>query len=60
MQNIRIVNNTGCDIRPYELEILASLAAIGALPVELADLFVAVPLEGINPDGTTRFRLDAA
>lgn len=58
-QNISLVNNTGCDIRPYEVEILASLKATGKLPEEVADLFTVTHVLD-NEDGTPRWRLDPA
>lgn len=59
-KNVDIVNNTGCDIRQFEVEILAALRANGALPEALADLFIATRLDGLNPNGSPRWRLDAA
>ncbi len=56
---IVLVNNTGCDIRPYEAEMLASLRSTGKLPEELADLFVVTCGPG-NEDGSPRWILNPA
>ncbi len=58
--NIDIVNNTGSDIRLYEAVILEALRTTGALPEDFADLFTVARLDGLNPNGSPRFRLDAA
>jgi len=59
LHNIDLVNNTCSDIRSFEAEILASLKSTGALPETLADLFTVERLDGINPNGSARFRIDA-
>lgn len=58
--NIDLVNNTGSDIRSFEAAILASLSVDGSLPEALADLFVVSRVDGLNPDGSPRWILNAA
>ena len=53
-------NNTTADLGAYHAEIAASLLAKGTLPDYLADLFVAVPVPGGNPDGSPRFMINVA
>ncbi len=56
---ITLVNSTPTDIRGFlEREIRASIAATGALPEELADLFTLRVVVG--SDGNTRHILEAA
>lgn len=54
------VNNTNADLRAWHAAIVASLAKDGALPEELADLFVVAHVEGVNADGSPRFIIDEA
>ena len=52
-------NNTAADLRNYHVQIVETLTAAGVLPDDLADLFVAVPVPGGNPDGSPRFMIEA-
>ena len=54
---VRLVNNTGSDIRPYEA--LNSLKEKGKLPEELADLFTVKVSPEVNSDGSPRYILEA-
>lgn len=56
--NYLFCNMTGCDIRAFDNEIVASLKATGSLPEELADLFTVSVVQ--NPDGSPRYILKAA
>jgi hypothetical protein len=58
-RNYRVVNNSGCDIRPFD-EVFAIAATTGVLPEELADLFSVKLLKGFNPDGSNRLIVEAA
>lgn len=57
--NYRVVNNSGCDIRPFD-KVFAIAATNGVLPDELADLFSVTLLKGFNPDGSNRLIVEAA
>lgn len=43
--NVILVNNTGCDIRDFDAEIIAAVRNGGRLPEELADLFTLTIIE---------------
>lgn len=55
--HVILVNNTGCDIRDFDAEIIAAVRNGGTLPEELADLF---DLKVIIVDGEVRGILNPA
>lgn len=57
MKNIKLVNNTGLDIRLVEADILAAINSGDDLPDDLADIFV---LTMIEVDDRPRGILDLA
>jgi len=57
--NVKIVNNSGCDIRPFDRVFLAAYDS-RSLPEELADLFTIRFVGGLNADGTDRMIVDMA
>lgn len=58
-ENFLYGNNTPADLGPWHKAIVQALTTTGSMPEELADLFVAVPVPGGNPDGSPRFVINA-
>jgi hypothetical protein len=59
-ENFLYGNNTPADLGPWHEAIVEALLSTGSMPEDLADLFVATPVPGGNPDGTPRFMINAA
>lgn len=59
MNTAHYVNNTGLDLRAF-FSSFTSAYATGALPEELADLFVISFVDGANADGSRRMMINAA
>jgi hypothetical protein len=60
MNAIKLINNTGTDIRGFEEEILAAIDNGGTLPEELADVFTLRRSSAANEDGSPRWILSFA
>lgn len=58
--NFLYCNNTPSNLDPYHAEIAESLKKDGTLPLELQDLFIVTAIPQGNPDGSTRYIIDAA
>ena len=58
-KSYKIVNNSGCDIQPFDSVFLAAYES-RFLPEELSDLFTIHFVSGINDDGTDRMIVEMA
>ena len=53
-QNFIFVNNTGVDVRPWDMEIAHAVRTGGPLPDDIADLMTLEIRHDLNPDGSPR------
>lgn len=52
--NYLFVNNTGVDVRPWDVAIALSVRTGAPLPEDIADLFVLTVRHDLNGDGSPR------